>query len=390
MQGSSNRPRQAGQILVLAGVLFVALLAMTALIIDGGNAWVQQRATQNTTDSAANAGAGVLARNLYLEGKTDGDVKQAVDDAALANGIDPASATAYYTTRSGVLLSPPVRVGDSPTLAPPSAAAGVQVTATKSFGTYFARVIGISNLSASTTATAVSGWAMITASILLPIAFPVTLPLCDNSGKLVNTNEGYPGVDDPAFVMALCKAADGNVGWLDWTPPGGGVNEVDQSIKTPNNPPIPLPSWQYVAQTGNTNMSAIETDLRAYDGQVVFVPLFDAQCGRAGDPTTTECTEDPHGVDTWYHIPTVLAFRFCGPQPELSGACGDVVGPDGVARSYDHGAYINGGNSNCGTGNGETGCLVGKFVDYITGGVVDQGGGGGGTGFKVAAVQLIR
>ncbi len=391
MRGTDKQPRQAGQILVLAGVLLVALLAMTGLIIDGGNAWVQQRATQNATDSAANAGAGVLARNLFEQGKTDGDVKQAVDSAAQANGIDPASVSAYYTTRSGELLSPSVRVGDNPTQAPPSTAEGVQVHATKSFGTYFAGVVGITTLSAATSATAVSGWAQLTSSILLPVAFPVTLPLCAPNGTLAPPKGDYPGVDDPAFVLALCKAADGNVGWLDWTPRQGGVAEVDQSIKTPNNPPIPLPSWQYVTQTGNTNMSAIEADLRAYDGQVVFIPLFDAQCGSdPGDPATTTCTDPPHGSNTWYHIPKVLAFRFCGPQPEISGACGAVVGPDGVTRSYGHGAYINGGNSVCGTGNGETGCLVGKFVDYITGGVVDQGSGTGGAGFRVASVQLIR
>ena len=297
MPAASKLAPQKGQILVLAGVLFVALLAMTALVIDGGNAWVQQRATQNATDAAATAGAGVLARNLYAQGKTDGDVEQAVLATAQANGIDPASVTAFYTTKAGVLLSPSVPVGADPTSAPPSSAAGVQVGATKSFPTYFAGIVGINTISASTSATAITGWREVTPSILLPIAMPVTLPLCDNSGNLVNTNQGFPGVDEAAFVMALCKSADGNVGWLDWTPTAGGVNEVDQSIKTPNNPPIPLPSWQYVTQTGNTNMSSIETDLRAYDGQVVFIPLFDAQCGSdPGDPATTVCNDPPHGA----------------------------------------------------------------------------------------------
>jgi hypothetical protein len=333
----------------------------------------------------------VLARNLYQQGKTDGDVKQAVDDAAQANGIDSAAVTAYYTTRGGVLLSPSVRVGDDPTNAPPPAAEGVQVSGTKTFGTYFARVIGFTTLSATTTATAISGWATVTPNILLPITFPVTLPVCDPQGNLDNTGGEYPGVEAPAFVAGLCKQGDGNVGWLDWTPVAGGVPEVDQSIKTPNNPPIPLPSWQYVTETGNTNMAAIETDLRVYDGQVVFLPIFDAICGSdPGDPGTTICNDPPQGANTWYHIQKVLAFRFCGPQPEISGACASVVGDDGVSRSYDHGAYINGGNSECGTGNGGTGCLVGKFVEFITVGPVAQGGGGGGPGFEVAAVQLIR
>jgi hypothetical protein len=378
----------------MAAALFIAMLAMTALIVDGGNAWVQQRATQNATDSAANAGAGVLARNLYLQGKTDGDVKLAIDNAVQANGVDPANVESYYTTRAGVLLDPPDLVGDDPTNPPPAAAAGVQVGGTKTFGTFFARIIGFSDFSASTSATAVSGWRQLDSSSLLPVSPPVTVPICDNSGDLINTSLDYSDPDSPAFVISLCKSADGNVGWLDWDPAdGGGASEVRDSIVTPNNPPIPLPSWQLVSQTGNMNMLDIETQLRVYDGQVVFVPLFDAQCGiDPGDPTSTTCTDPPHGANTWYHIPKVLAFRFCGPQPELDGPCGAVVGPDGVARDYNHGAYINGGpgDPSCGSGNGMTGCLVGKFVEYISSGTVDQGAGPGGSGFEVAAVQLIR
>ena len=384
---------QKGQILVLAGVLFIALLTMTALVIDGGNAWVQQRSTQNATDAAATAGAGVLARNLYSQGKTDGDVQQAILTTAQANGIDPASVAAFYTTLSGVLLSPPVAVGANPTALPPPSAAGVQVGGTKSFPTYFAGIVGISTISASTSATAIAGWKQVTPNILLPIAMPVTLPECDPMGNLLwpTPPKDYPGPDAAAFVMGLCKSADGNVGWLDWTPTAGGFSEVDQSVQTPNNPVIPLPSWQYITQTGNTNMLAIETDLRAYDGQVVFIPIFDAQCGSdPGDAATTTCTDPPHGAGTWYHIPKVLAYQFCGPQADLVGACGAVTAPDGATRSYTHGAYINGGDSICGTGNGGTGCLVGKFVEFVSEGPVAQGGGGGGTGVEVAAVQLVR
>ena len=63
--------------------------------------------------------------------------------------------------------------------------------------------------------------------------------------------------------MPLCGNGTGNVGWLDWTNPGGGTSETIQSIKVPDNPAIPLPSWQNVAQTGNTNDPKVESAIRA-------------------------------------------------------------------------------------------------------------------------------
>src|SRR5262245_32650763 len=62
--GSTERTTSRGQILPLVAISMVALLALLALIIDGGNAWVQQRVTQNGSDSSAVAGASVLAQKL--------------------------------------------------------------------------------------------------------------------------------------------------------------------------------------------------------------------------------------------------------------------------------------------------------------------------------------
>ena len=47
------------------------------------------------------------------------------------------------------------------------------------------------------------------------------------------------------------QRSPGNVGWLDWTPPGGGAAEIVCSIiQTADNPAIVLPSWQYVDGDG--------------------------------------------------------------------------------------------------------------------------------------------
>src|SRR4029077_20517922 len=76
------RRRQSGQALVIMVVAVIAMLAMTALIIDGGNAFVQQRSTQNGADAASEAGALVLAENVVGGTHSDQEVMAAVTASA--------------------------------------------------------------------------------------------------------------------------------------------------------------------------------------------------------------------------------------------------------------------------------------------------------------------
>ena len=59
-----TRSRERGQALVLMVGGMVAVIAMVALIVDGGNAWSQQRIVQNGSDAAAEAGAIVMAQRF--------------------------------------------------------------------------------------------------------------------------------------------------------------------------------------------------------------------------------------------------------------------------------------------------------------------------------------
>ena len=52
----NHRTRQGGQALVLMVLAMVAVISGMALIIDGGNAWAQQRITQSGNDAASEAG----------------------------------------------------------------------------------------------------------------------------------------------------------------------------------------------------------------------------------------------------------------------------------------------------------------------------------------------
>lgn len=380
-------------------ISLLAIIGGVGLIIDGGNAWAQQRITQAGSDAAAEAGAVVLA-TMYSGQATptsgwDGAVAAAVSGSAAKNGITVP--VAYYTDICGTFLRPDgtkaagtgdaavVGAGAVPTnnntnpdcpggiVGPVS---GVQARADKTFGTFVSGAIGISQFTASTKATAVTGLLQGTCSaevgcVVLPVAAPVTVVTCDGTGEAAGTSVPWP--KNVRVVVPLCKNNAGNVGWIDWTPKSGGTSELIASILTPDNPALDLPSWQFVSATGNVNSAGVEDALNTYIGNVILFPNFDLTC--ADDPDVTKVRESPaygcsniggNGSNQWYRIPQVAAF-------ELERA------------------YVTGSNASaCDTGNGATSCLIGKFRSFVTAGTVGPGIGGGTTVGAVLGVQLIK
>ena len=53
----STARSEQGQVLVIVAVGLLAMIAMVALVVDGGHAWGQQREAQNGADASSEAGA---------------------------------------------------------------------------------------------------------------------------------------------------------------------------------------------------------------------------------------------------------------------------------------------------------------------------------------------
>jgi len=434
-----RHPPDAGQALVIMVGVMLLGIGILALIIDGGNIVTQQRITQTGSDSTAEAGAVVLATRLAGAAMPaagwDGEVAAKVAQSAAANNMTVQAA--YYTDICGIPLQSngaaalnadgtenlavAVQIGngalpggssttpDCPglTVGP---VAGVMVVGHKDVGAYVARAIGIPSFDVTSRATAVAGYLQGVCGssqgewcAVLPVTIPVNTVTCDGQNDVVPGTTAWPW--NVVLTVPLCRNNPGNVGWLDWDPPGGGASELMCSIVNPDNPAITLPSWQYVAATGNTNgggpcqdddtgitYSGVEDGIRKYNGQIVLIPQFDMTCrtqGNQPDPISTQPTiENPpnfgcpntpgggNGQNIWYRMPSFAYFELCDP-----------ANPDCAGR---HGAYIQGSNAaECDTGNGSTSCLVGKFVDILGTGTVGPGSGSG-TGSKALGVQLIK
>jgi hypothetical protein len=381
----AHRHGESGQALAMVVLAFVALLGMTGIIIDGGNAWAQQRITQNASDAVAEAGAVVLVQRMGGTTKTDADVLAAVNAAGTNNQLGSAP-EAFYTNVNGELLTSGGAITSNENAAAqvgggsiPSGAAGVFARGSRPFQSYIARIVGATTFTANAEATAVAGvlTGICPASAgcgVLPVTFPVVVSTCDNTNGLVPGSAPWPLVS-PAnanstnmAIVPLCQNGPGAVGWLDL----GGGNLADQ-INTPTNASFDVPTW---LQTQSGNMNNVETEFNAYIGDEVLLPLFDGTCKVQPSGTLLgDCPAGQEGVgnNTYYHVPKFTGFL--------------------LDRAYISGANHPECNSSPGQpfvgGNGSTGCLKGWFIRYVTEGPVG-GGNVGSTDPAALGVQLIH
>jgi hypothetical protein len=436
---SQGTTRDRGQALVVMVGVMLLSIALLAVIVDGGNVLSQQRISQTGSDSAAEAGAIVLAERLagaVTPGLGwDATVTSKVQASAAANGLTIRNA--YYTDICGIPLqtdgSAALNADGTENLAvameigtgslPGGSAttpncpaltvgpvAGVLVIGERNVGTFVARAINIQTITVTTRAAAVTGYlqgfcdaSQGTWCAVLPVTIPAYVPFCDNRGDL--NPSGDPWEKGVVYKIGLCGNDPGNIGWIDWHPPAGGASELTCEIVNPDNPAVILPSWQYVSQTGNVNgggpcadddtgvvYSGVEEALRKYNGQIVLIPQFSPPNCNPGPNESpaldeveleTEYGCDPadqgaSGQNQWYRITSFAYLQLCDPSmPECNGM---------------EGAYIEGNNiADCEQGNGQTGCLVGKLVDILSTGTVGPGNAGSGTSdTKAIGVQLIK
>lgn len=382
--GPALRAGERGQALAVVAGGMLALLAMIALIIDGGNAFAEQRTTQNGADAASEAGTVVLARKLAgVTAVYVGDVYQAVTASAAANGLTVG--TMEFTDVNGTPLASNAAIGNLNHGAIPAGAAGVHVKGTRTFRTYVGGVIGLGQLQAGAEATAITGYQAspcdsATGCGVIPIAVPVNASDCvdPNTLDLSVMQASQPWPVDTLVSIPICGTAAGNVGWLDFN--GRGISGVADSILHPANPAIAIPSWVNVAQAGDTSSSQIQNALDTYAGSTLLAPMFLHVCGDEVTGTRTQLTDCPGHLDadagggTWiqYYVVAVSPFQLCGPS---MNECNVLH-----LNANQSGAFINKQSTLCNDlqrggkrQNGPVNCLIGLFrSQYITGGTVDR------------------
>jgi Flp pilus assembly protein TadG len=353
---------ERGQIIVLFALGLLVMVAGVALIVDGGNAYAQQRGVQNGSDAAANAGVDVLAQRLAGVTKTDTDVKNAI---LASSGLNSITATAYYTNvtgqpidASGNATTPALaaQVGSS-TPIPPNAQ-GVHVSGNRSFPTTFGKAIGFNNLTASADAIAITG--KVIGGAFLPVVFPVNITDCSGNGSLGIGKDQWqvsqPGVP-PAhpvgqeYIVPLCKTGGGSFMVLDLH----GINN-DCANEVTNPKPVQFASFPATVNSDNGNNCAkpLADAVNALPAgsRTVMIPICDDNaCNTSG------------GSNATYHITGVVAFYI------------DYMDDSNNQNNSNCQSHTNAQGQSLVTiaGNGSSSCIAGWFVRFITAGPVGAG-----------------
>jgi hypothetical protein len=348
----SRARREGGQALVFIALSMTVVLAATAMVIDGGNAMSQQRGTQNATDSAALAGAVVIAEKMGGETRVDADVVAAMNNAF--GGNEATMGTSYYVDGDQAIVGTVGRGGSIP-----SGAAGIQAAGNRTFDTFLAGAVGLNSMTAGAGATALAGALRSVCSAadgcgVMPVTFSIPISACDGTSRplrvgvdwsLVSLDTAYAddGVGRYESIIPLCKNGPGGVGWLDM----GCGGTLGSQISTMCNGPFDIPTW---IQTSTGNPNNVEGAINAYAGELIMVPMFDATCRdvpSSGLPA--DCTDPGNGNNLWYHIPRFTQFLLdeAFVQGNNSTECNSAPGGPPIG------------------GNGGTSCFKGWFVRYI-------------------------
>jgi hypothetical protein len=324
-----------GQTLVIFALALTALIAMVGLVVDGGNAFAQQRKTQNGADAAAEAGATELARRAIgvpgTDAQWDARVWQSIQDSIGYNEVT-LNGTPQYTDFDGNPLGP-INTGSIP-----AEARGVAVTSDRNFRTYFAGVVGLSNFTATAHATARTGYATTVAgSGLMPVTFPVMLEQCvpgsGSNGLVLPTYQAptgpthdWPIGPNNPVALPFCANGPGNIGWIDWTPTAGGASELAGQILNPSGPAIHVNHWYFITQTGA--VTSVDDEFDTWEGRDIFIPIYYVEAGPGNPPVPSligTCDTQPNnltdvhscpgghlggsGSNEWYYITAFANFH---------------------------------------------------------------------------------
>jgi hypothetical protein len=384
---SRRRRIEGGQIIVVAALSMVALIAGVSLVLEAGNAYAHQRVAQNGADAVANSGATVLAQNLGGATWTDADVANAMDNMAGSDFLD--SWTGYYTNVTGDMLTAAGVATSDPTVAArvgagtiPASAQGVRASGSQAFGTTFARVIGINQFTASADATAVTG--RLTGGAFLPLIIPTSPRDCAQNGNLqpfddpskaplwYMSNPGRPHPAGTEYVIPLCKTGGGSFMILDLDPnntlPNG--QKCYWEVMTPAA--VQFPSFPYPVDTdtGANCFGQIQDGVadKGLQGKVVLIPICDENC------TTGS------GSNAKYNVTRIAAlyldFIAKSSNNPNNDACSQTTSPTYGTPLVP---FV--------TGNSSDGCIAGWFVRYITNGPVGSDTVNNG---EAIGIQLIR
>ncbi len=356
------RSDERGQSIVIVALVLFGLVAFAGLVFDGGTAFAERRRMQNAAEAGALAGAYELA--FGGPSVTDSDVCNAISEYVLTRnaqaryGGQTSDFVAYYIDKNGK------QVGGSQLIAGKNCGsmggvpegdgiAGVMVTSTTAFNTFFLNVLGVRSGTVSAKAKAIFG-APNNVTNVSPI-----MPQCLVPNPTSMLDCGFK--NDGTIYDLWDGGGPGNFGWATWnntndpkTDPvcssGGGSGtpllcenlvhpeRMQYTHKCNPDPDSTVSLGDCVdGLTGVKNANDVRDALNALiaNQTKMLVPIW------------AQATDS--GGNLSYKVVSFATFVVTGfVLPQGSGSSGGDPSP-----CYTNGALNGGGN-----------CIAGYFVDY--------------------------
>jgi hypothetical protein len=236
----------------------MAILALAAVVLDGGNAYAQRRQIQNAADSAALAGA----HALWL-GQGSATAQAAACDYAARNGATTCTVNQVMTN-------------------------SINLTVSRTFDTFFAGVLGYEQLTVQATASAAVR-PLVPEGTLWPVIVKY------QEFQVCPPTEPCGSAACPKYeIWNSNKEAAGNAGWTDWDGPPVSAVQLAEALRNP-------------AVSGHWDIGDwIPGDPGLKDSSAVRSAIADKQCQHVTVPAWDVLTGS--GANTRYHIIAFAEF----------------------------------------------------------------------------------
>jgi hypothetical protein len=284
MNGRVNfKEFEKGQVIIIVALGLVALIAMSALIVDGAIIMSHRRTAQAAADAAALAGAELLCPNVYSE-------SDAINVAETYIGLNQAEVVE-------------VSISDEY----PNT---IHVEATVNSSSFFARILDQTELSANAVAEA-SCTPLSTGAATLPVVYP-----CEDKDPLDGVVEchknyyddsltpaqnrearNYTIIHDSTAQLEYCDVvgvncddvvASGAKGWVSLTPGGKKQDLEDWVSGSVSTPEISVGFW--LPSLNGVDNNDMEM-LKDYVDKLFLVPIYNAQYDKIDPRDSTEFVE---------------------------------------------------------------------------------------------------
>jgi hypothetical protein len=282
-----QRVRQRGVVAVIAAIALPIMIGFVGLALDGGRLYMQKTELQNAADACALAAAreltcdpaaGPCAASFLINAENAGLT------VAGRNRID------FQGSLIGSAQLTAADIQFSPTFGPSgsylSRAAGASPAARyvrcqphqTGILPWFMQVLGVG-------AQAINAQAVATLS---PAQTNCAIPIGMCMTSTGTTGNPYAGLTIGQWVTSkLSASATGSFDWIDFTPPGGGANELADLVKGTGACSVPPPPTQVGEQGNKSSLSAAwNTRFGLYKGSESVTTAAPDATGYAYTPTS--------------------------------------------------------------------------------------------------------